>query len=524
MLNHLAAPYFVEQVRRLATTRYGDTELFRGGLVFYVDARHPHAGGRRDRAPPRPRDPRSPARLPRPDRRDRRRRSRGVSPEGPAHRYRPGAPEGDLTLGDAILARRHLRRDDHVAAKNGAVDLDLGPLELPLVAADTTDVRALEGQEDRQGGRRRRSARPVRVAADGKSAVLAQPPALQGALVAMEPSTGRVRRAGRRLRLVDQRSSIARPRPSGRSARRSSPSSTAAALAHGHTSVDSPLRRPGLRADRDRHLVARRTTTTSTWAGSRCAPRSRARSTRSAVQLARRARRRSPDRRACAASASRRRSRATSRSRSARPISRCSRSRRATPASPAAAAASSRASSTGHRRQRHHRRSTSAPPARPAGAHARGRVHDRRHDEGVIQRGTARRAAELPAARRRQDRHVDQLQGRLVHRLHARSAVRRVDRPRRLDADRRQDHRRRRRGPDLARLHEERAPADAGPRLPGAARRHVRARRRVERRSRGPPDRRALGPVRARQPCPHASPAARGTGSFEDLVPAPPVP
>ena len=44
-----------------------------------------------------------------------------------------------------------------------------------------------------------------------------------------------------------------------------------------------------------------------------------------------------------------------------------------------------------------------------------------------------------------------------------------VDRPRRLDADRRQDHRRRRGGADLARLHAEGAPAHEGARLPGAA-------------------------------------------------------
>src|SRR6185436_7590109 len=34
-LNHLASPYFVEHVRKLATQRYGNTELFKGGLRFY---------------------------------------------------------------------------------------------------------------------------------------------------------------------------------------------------------------------------------------------------------------------------------------------------------------------------------------------------------------------------------------------------------------------------------------------------------------------------------------------------------
>ena len=40
-LNHLASPYFVEHVRQLATRRYGNRDLFRGGLKFYstIDTR-----------------------------------------------------------------------------------------------------------------------------------------------------------------------------------------------------------------------------------------------------------------------------------------------------------------------------------------------------------------------------------------------------------------------------------------------------------------------------------------------------
>ena len=34
-LNHLASPYFVEHIRQLATKRYGNASLFRGGLTFY---------------------------------------------------------------------------------------------------------------------------------------------------------------------------------------------------------------------------------------------------------------------------------------------------------------------------------------------------------------------------------------------------------------------------------------------------------------------------------------------------------
>ena len=55
------------------------------------------------------------------------------------------------------------------------------------------------------------------------------------------------------------------------------------------------------------------------------------------------------------------------------------------------------------------------------------------------------------------------------------------ERQRRLDADRRQDHRRWRRGPDLGRLHDEGPSAHEGPRLSAAAKCDVRTRRAMER-------------------------------------------
>jgi penicillin-binding protein 1A len=61
-LNHLASPYFVEHVRRLATDHYGNGGLFRGGLRFYstLDTSMQTCGGR---AQERPRGPRPQARL-----------------------------------------------------------------------------------------------------------------------------------------------------------------------------------------------------------------------------------------------------------------------------------------------------------------------------------------------------------------------------------------------------------------------------------------------------------------------------
>ena len=102
--------------------------------------------------------------------------------------------------------------------------------------------------------------------------------------------------------------------------------------------------------------------------------------------------------------------------------------------------------------------------------------------------------------------------------------ARRVDRPRRLDADRRQDHRRRRGGADLARLHAEGAPAHDGPRLPGAAERQFRARRAVERRSRRPVGRDSVWMPFVRGTLPQKFLAGPPMRSFDDLVPAPAVP
>src|SRR5262245_16113148 len=74
--------------------------------------------------------------------------------------------------------------------KRGGVELDLGPISVPLVDADATDVRAWKsdkGQAIAIG-----DLLPVRLTDDQKAAVLAQTPALQGALVAMDLN-GRVR-------------------------------------------------------------------------------------------------------------------------------------------------------------------------------------------------------------------------------------------------------------------------------------------------------------------------------------------
>src|SRR5690606_5531448 len=80
--------------------------------------------------------------------------------------------------------------------KGNSVIVDLGPKRLPLVDADARDVRAWRGdpKDPKLAGKRVElgDLLPVRLDAGGDAATLAQRPALQGALVALEPATGRV--------------------------------------------------------------------------------------------------------------------------------------------------------------------------------------------------------------------------------------------------------------------------------------------------------------------------------------------
>ena len=79
--------------------------------------------------------------------------------------------------------------------KAGGVVVDLGPKRLPLDDKDARDVRAW--RKDKTGDAAKLGdLLPVRLAADATTVTLAQRPALQGAMVVIEPSTGRVRGDG----------------------------------------------------------------------------------------------------------------------------------------------------------------------------------------------------------------------------------------------------------------------------------------------------------------------------------------
>lgn len=194
-LNHLAAPYFVERIRQMAQREpplgLGAEALFHGGLRFYatLDTRMQAAAEHALRKGLEQLDRRLGFRgpigkIPRAE--------RDAFAAGAARPYRPGSPlaagvvseriQPETTYAAMVVAMP--RRDD--------VTVDLGPVTLPLADKDAVDVRKWKSDED-DSVLAIGDLLPVRVSEDGSVATLAQPPALQGALVAIEPQTGRVR-------------------------------------------------------------------------------------------------------------------------------------------------------------------------------------------------------------------------------------------------------------------------------------------------------------------------------------------
>jgi len=206
-LNHLAAPYFVEHLRRIASERFGEGELWKGGLRFYstLDTRTQIAAEAALRHGV--------------ENLDRRLGFRGAIAhldveerpayvDGPPRIYRRGDTLESLTITDRITA--DTRYAATIVRLPGREDLtvDLGPLELPMVESDAKAIRAW-----RDGPKPKKpkdckdcpmpkwkgkpvaigDVIPVKLAADGKAVELAQWPEIQAALVVMEPSTGKVR-------------------------------------------------------------------------------------------------------------------------------------------------------------------------------------------------------------------------------------------------------------------------------------------------------------------------------------------
>jgi penicillin-binding protein 1A len=190
-LNHLASPYFVEHVRQLATRRYGNRDLFRGGLTFYstLDTRMQAAAESALRKGLEVLDRklgfRGPIGTVAPG-------ARGAWRGGPAHPI-AGATDDTSAVADQLLPDQTYGAMIVELPRTGsAVTVDLGPRRLPVVAPDARDVRAFRnprtGSPVALG-----DLLPVRLSSDGSAVVLAQRPALQGSVIVMEPTTGRVR-------------------------------------------------------------------------------------------------------------------------------------------------------------------------------------------------------------------------------------------------------------------------------------------------------------------------------------------
>ncbi len=195
-LNPLATPYFVEHVRQLATKRYGNESLFRGGLRFYstLDTHMQAAAEGALRKGLESLDRKLGFRGPIGSVAQ---AKRGVWTGGPAHPIT--GPSDDVSaLADQLLPDQTYGAMVVELPRTGVgVTVDLGPKRLPLIEADARDVRAwreVKGSKQHPIGQvvTLGDLLPVRLNADATAATLAQRPALQGAMVVMDPHTGRV--------------------------------------------------------------------------------------------------------------------------------------------------------------------------------------------------------------------------------------------------------------------------------------------------------------------------------------------
>ncbi|HEU4729215.1 MAG TPA: penicillin-binding transpeptidase domain-containing protein, partial [Kofleriaceae bacterium] len=182
--------YFVEHVRQLATRRYGNRDLFRGGLKFYstLDTRMQAAAESALRrgleALDRKLGFRGPIGAVEPA-------ARAAWTGGPAHPI-SGPTDDVAAVADQLLPEQAYGGMVVDLPRSGAgVTVDLGPRRVALIDADARDVRAFRdprtGKPVALG-----DLLPVRLSPDGNQVVLAQRPALQGSFIAMEPGTGRV--------------------------------------------------------------------------------------------------------------------------------------------------------------------------------------------------------------------------------------------------------------------------------------------------------------------------------------------
>jgi penicillin-binding protein 1A len=216
-LNHLASPYFVEHIRKLATSRYGNQDLFKGGLKFYstLDSRMQAAAENALRRGLESLDRKLGFRGPIGTVAQ---TQRGAWTGGPAHPL-TGATDDTTAVADQVLRDQTYGAMVVELPRNGGVIVDLGPGRLPLIEADAREVRSWRNEKsDKHEGVRLGDLLPVRLSVDpkpegkepkpdpkldpkaegkepridAKTVVLAQRPVLQGAMVVLEIPSGRV--------------------------------------------------------------------------------------------------------------------------------------------------------------------------------------------------------------------------------------------------------------------------------------------------------------------------------------------
>ena len=197
-LNLIAAPYFVEHIRRWATERFGHRDVFYGGMRIYttLDTRMQHAAEASVRAGLENLDRGLGFRGP-VGHLDGEERTAYL--DGPARPFRHGLESVGTTTQQGLLPEipyvavvTQVPKRRGSGTPSGTVMLDLGPEEMRLADLDAPLVLAWVGPDKRHLAVG--DLLPVRLAAiDGKpTARLAQSPDIEGALIAMEPATGRV--------------------------------------------------------------------------------------------------------------------------------------------------------------------------------------------------------------------------------------------------------------------------------------------------------------------------------------------
>ena len=188
-LNHLASPYFVEHVRQTATKRYGNRDLFKGGLKFYstLDTHMQESAESAMRKGLESLDRRLGFRGPIGSVAQ---ASRGAWTGGPAHPI-TGASDDTSAVSDQLLPDQTYGAMIVELPRGGAVIVDLGPKRLPLTDADAKEVKSWRDEKTKKPVELG-NLLPVRLVENGDAVQLAQRPALQGAMVVIEVKTGRV--------------------------------------------------------------------------------------------------------------------------------------------------------------------------------------------------------------------------------------------------------------------------------------------------------------------------------------------